>query len=176
MEAPTFIQEYVFGGSLCRICEFETLDGLRYCITIFSLSDYKHLHFPHDEYKLFISRLYMLLYPQTILPTPSNHNSSANFTIGQTPPVGDFKIKFEKQSFIVGPVTAFGLVNTAPFTDFDVSSAVKMDFACDSKWGICICERCPVFRRMCDFELSAREIFPHRKPVNIVFDSLAAIE
>lgn len=53
-DKPTVKAEYAFSGSLCRICEFKTADCVRYCITIFSLSNYKYLHFPHEEYKLLI--------------------------------------------------------------------------------------------------------------------------
>lgn len=172
VSAPTAIIQYVFSGSLCRIRKFETFDGLRHCITIFSLSDYKRLHFPHNEYKHIISKLYTLLSTQTILPSNINtSNSSVQFNIRQPPFDGDFKMKFGGQCFTIGPVTAFGILNTTPFTDFDVSSVNKNHLTCDSKWDICVCETCPVFTRMCDFEASAREIFPHRKTVNIVFSN-----
>lgn len=68
---PSTITEYAFSGSLCRIREYETADGLRYCLTIFSLSDYKHLHFQHDEYKYLNSKLYALLLTQAIIPSAS---------------------------------------------------------------------------------------------------------
>lgn len=162
--AQTATTEYVFSGSLCRIRKFETLDGLRHCITIFSLADYKHLHFPHDEYKCLIGKLYMILSTQTILPSSvaATNNSVVQFTISHHPFDRDFKIKFGKQSLTIGLVTAFALVNTTPFIDFDVSSVNKKQFTCDSKWDICVCGTCPVFRRMCDFETSAREIFCER--------------
>lgn len=54
---PSEVHEYAFSGSLCRVHHFETVDGMRFCLTIFSLSDYKHLHFPYDEYKLLVIRL-----------------------------------------------------------------------------------------------------------------------
>lgn len=181
MNASTTITEYAFGGSLCRIRKFETIDGLRHCITIFSLSDYKNLHFPHDEYKHVINKLYTLLSTQTIFPhaTINTINSSVQFAIRQAqaqpqpqPPfVGDFKITFGDQWLTIDPITAYGLLNTTPFTDFEVSSVNKTHLTCDSKWDICICEACPVFRRMCDFEASARRIFPHRKTVNVVFST-----
>lgn len=69
MELSTAINECAFSGSLCRIQKFETVDGMRYCLTIFSLSDYKHLHFPHDEYKWLIDKLYTLHCMQTKVPT-----------------------------------------------------------------------------------------------------------
>lgn len=175
MNAPVAIAGYAFSGSLCRIRKFETMDGNRYCITIFNLSDYKHLHFAHDEYKWIICKLHMLLSTQTIYSTCTNtstiNKSRVQFNIRQIPFNGDFKIKFGKQNFTIGLVTAFGLVKTTPFVDIDVSSVSKMCFTCDSNWDICICETCSVFRRMCDFEASAREFFSHPKPVNVVFTS-----
>lgn len=169
MCAPTAIAEYVFSGSLCRIRKFETYDGLRYCITIFSVSDHKHLHFAYEEYKLLISKLYMLLTTQTTLPpTKTTNNTNAQINITQLPFDGEVKITFEKNCLTIGPVTAFGLLSTMPFTDFDVSSDSKKHLTCDSKWDICICKTCQVFKRMCDFEARACELFPHRKTENIV--------
>lgn len=165
---PTTTMEYVFNGSLCSIREFQTLNGSHYCLTIFSLYDYKHLHFPNDEYKWITSKLYALLSTTAI---KSNATNSDVLTIKQQPFNSDFKIKFGKQNLTIGSVTAFGLVKTTPFTDFVVSSDNKNRFTCDSKWDICICGTCPVFRRMCDFEARAREIFPQRRPVNVVFDT-----
>lgn len=144
MSTPTAITEYAFSGSLCRIRKFETVDGSRCCITIFSLSNYKHLHFPHDEYMWLIIKLNELYSTQTRLPTASN---SDVLTVRQLPFDGDFKIKFGIRSLIIGPVTAFGIVNTTPFTNVD-----KNQFICEAKWDICTCKTCPAFKRLIDFE------------------------
>lgn len=159
--------EYVFSGSLCRIREFKTLDCVRYCITIFSLSDYRHLHFPHEEYKWVIKKLYVLLSPQSIAPDSSMFFDSS-LSVKQLPFNGDFKIKFGVHNLTIGPVTAFGLVKTAPFTFSDIFSINKNRFNCDQKWDICICKMCPIFSRMLNFEESAREIFPLRKAENVI--------
>lgn len=166
MSIPTAIREYAFSGSLCRIREFETLDGLRYCLTVFSLSDYKYLHLPHDDYKLLISKLYALLSTQAIYPTASN---SDVLNIKQIPFDGDFKIEIGRHMRLtIGSVTAFGLVKSTPFTDFDVFSNNKNRFTCDSKWDICICKECPVFTRLVEYEESAQKLFSVRRPVNVI--------
>lgn len=131
---PTLVAEYAFSGSLCRIHEFETEDGTRYCLTVFSLPDYRHLHFPHDEYKWMITKLYALLSTQAILPIASK---SETLSIEQLPSDGDFKIIFGNHCLTIGSVTAFGLVNTTPFADVDVFSINNTSFTCDSKWDIC---------------------------------------
>lgn len=166
MSAPTNNSEYTFSGSLCRVREFQTLDGTHYCLTVFSLSDYKHLHFPHDEYKWIITKLYAFLATPAIKSQGVNSNV---LTIKQQSFEGDFKIKFGNVSLAIGPVTAFGIVKTSPFTDVDVFGVNNDKMTCDAKWDICTCQTCPVFRRMCDFETSAREIFSHRKLENVVF-------
>lgn len=76
---------------------------------------------------------------------------------------------FGKHNLTIGPVTAFGLVKTAPFTFADVFSINRNQFTCDPKWGICICKMCSAFSRMINFEKSAREIFPQRKPESVIF-------
>lgn len=172
MSTPTATTEYAFSGSLCRICEFETADGLRYCLTIFSLDDYKHLHFPHDEYKCLMSKLYALLSTQTIIASASNSDVlKSNFnalSINQLPFDDDFKIKFGGVCLNIGPVTAFGLVNTSPYESVDVFSLAKKHFVCDPKWDICTCAMCPVFKRLIDYEAAARMIFPDRNPQNVI--------
>lgn len=171
MCAPTTTAEYAFSGSLCCIREFQTVDGSHYCLTVFSLSDYKYLHFPHDEYKWLICKLYALISTSTMKSDASN---SDVLTIKQVPFDSDFKIKFGNDSLTIVPVTAFGLVKTIPFADVDVFSVCKDQITCDDKWDICTCQTCPVFRRMCDFEASAREKFVHRKPVNVLLITPAA--
>lgn len=169
MNIPTVITEYAFSGSLSRIREFETMDGLRCCLTIFSLSDYKHLHFPHDEYEWLISKLHAHLSTQSIFPT--SNNSDAHVSIDLPPSFdGDFKIKSGQHSLTIGPVTAFGLVKTSPFTDVDVFSVNKNQFKCGSKWDICTCKACPVFSRLIEFEASAKRILSHSKSVNVIFN------
>lgn len=173
MSTPTAIAEYVFSGSLCRIRKFEKIDETCYCLTIFNLSDYKHLHFPHYEYELLSRKLSGCITTQTVLYRANNPDmqkiNDDVLSIKLQPFDGDFKIKFVNQSLTIGPVTAYGIVNTHPFAGADVFSVDKIRFTCDSKWDICICGTCPIFRRMCDFEASAREIFSQRKPENIVF-------
>lgn len=164
----TAIREYAFSGSLCCIREFETVDGLRYCLIIFSLSDYRHLHFPHEEYKNIISKLYALQSTHAILHNTSVSNPDV-LTVKQIPFNNDFKIKFGIHGLTVGPVTAFGLVKTSPFTDVDVFSSVnKNHFTCDSEWDICTCKTCPVFKRLIEFEATAVMKFPQPRPENVI--------
>lgn len=159
--------EYAFSGSLCRIREFKTVNDVRYCITIFSLSDCKYLHFPHEEYKLLIKKLYTHLSPQSISSTSSTTFLSS-LSVKQLPFNGEFKIKFCEHNLTIGPVTAFGLVKTSPFAFVDIFSINRNRFTCDPKWDICTCKMCPVFSRLIDFEKSAREIFPQRKPESVI--------
>lgn len=173
--APTKISEYAFGGSLCRIQEFETLDGLRYCLTIFSLGDYKHLHFPHEEYKLLCAKLNTLHSTRSIISCASKSNDSAaaaaSVSVKQTPFDNIFKIKFGGELLNVGPMTAFGLLKTAPFSDdiVDVfSSDDRKSFTCDAKWDICICKTCPVFQRLLEFETTVLTKFAHRKIEDVI--------
>lgn len=163
MNTPTAIIENVFSGSLCRIRKFETLNGLRYCLTVFSLSDYKHLHFPHDEYEMLIAKLHACLSTHTILPIACNSNV---LSIKQEPFDGDFKINFGEHRMTIGSLTAYGLVKTAFFSD--VSYANKKQFTCDSKWDICICKTCPAFSRLIDFESTALKLFARRKLKNLI--------
>lgn len=166
----TTISEYAFSGSLCRIREFETEDGARYCLTIFSLSDYKHLHFPHDDYKLLIIKLNVLLSPHAVVPIVSDSGMSilneCKLSIRQFPFDTDFKIKFGIHRLSIGPVTAFGLVKTSPFTDVDGFSVNKNHFTCDFLSDICICKSCPVFIRLIEYEANA---FLQRRPDNVIF-------
>lgn len=176
MSIPSAITEYAFSGSLCRVRKFETSDGLaRYCLTIFSLSDCKHLHFPHEEYKSLTRKLYALLSTQAIMPTANKSDeqkfNESTLTIRQKvlAPEGHLKIKFGRYSLSIGPVTAIGLVKTTPFTNIDVFSINKEPFTCDSKWNICTCQACPVFKRLIDFEINALDLFSHRKVENVIF-------
>lgn len=171
IDKPTTIAAYAFSGCLCYIRHFETLDGLRFCLTIFSLSDYKHLHFPHDEYKLVISKLYALQCIQSILPSTSNSDVQKLIVKQQRPFIDDFKIKFEKHILTVGPVTAYGLVKTAPFRVNDVFSIDKTPFTCNPEWDICICRRCSVFKRLFEFESTVISKFYHRKTENVILSS-----
>lgn len=168
MSIPTSFSEFAFSGSLCRIREFETVDGLRYCLSIFSLNDYKHLHFPHSEYKWFISKLNALISTQSKLPLTSEsgvqNSDVSTLNISQLPFDGDFKIKFGKYCLTIGPVTSFGLVKTSPFADVNVFSENKIHFACDSKWDICTCKSCPVFNRLIEYESTALLKISHHKP------------
>lgn len=166
MDTPSSISEYAFSGSLCRIHQFKTADGMRYCLTVFSLSDYKHLHFPHEEYKWIICKLYALLSTPAILP--SAKYSESVLTIKQLPFVDNFKIIFGTHCLTIGPVTAFGLVNSTPFADIDVFSVGKKHFTCDPKWDICTCKTCPVFKRLIDFEATALMRFLQRRPENVI--------
>lgn len=172
MSKPTSVAEYAFSGSLCRVRKFQTVDGMRYCLTVFSLSDYKQLHFPHEEYKWLISKLYAFISTQAILKTVNNSDvqklSESVLTVNQIPFDDDFKIKFGNKHLTIGPVTAFGLVNTTPFTDIDVFSTNNNNFTCDSKWDICTCKTCPVFKRLIDFEATALIKFSQCKPVNAI--------
>lgn len=165
MSVPTTTTEYAFSGSLCRIREFQTLDGSQFCLTVFSLSDYKHLHFPNDEYKWLIGKLYALLSTPAIKPHTSNSDVLA---IKQHAFDGDYKIKFGNESLTLGPVTAFGLVKTIPFADIDVFSINKNQTVCDSKWDICTCKTCPVFERLIEFESTAATRFPERRPKSVI--------
>lgn len=166
MSIPTTITEYAFSGSLCRIHEFETQDGSRYCLTIFSLSDYKHLHFPHEEYEWLISKLHGHLSTQADAQKLNDIVLSIKLLL---PFDDDFKVKFVRQSLTVGPVTAFGLVKTSP------SVKKNQQFTCESKLDICTCRTCPVFSRLIEFEARAQRLF-HRKPENVIFTPDSIIE
>lgn len=160
---PNAINEYAFSGSLCRVREFETFDGVRYCLTVFSLSDYKHLHFPHDEYKWLIDKLYALITTQTKFPTASKSDiQKLRLNIEQFPFDDSFKIKLGKNCLIITLVTAFGLVNTSSLTGVDDFSVIENRFTCDSKWDICTCKTCPVFKRLIDYEATAMRVFSYR--------------
>lgn len=163
---PVETKVFAFSGSLCRIHKFETIDGSRFCLTIFSLSDYKHLHFPHAEYKWFICRLYVLQSTWAILHSDRNTDFSA-LHISQAPSHEGFKIKFGNKRMDIGSVTSFGLVKTSPFNVFSCSE--KQTLNCASKWDICTCQNCPVFNRMIDFEAEALKIFNFRQPENVIF-------
>lgn len=118
---------------------------MRYCLTIFNISDSKHLHFPHDEYKLLCRKLYALQSTRTIFPSGSD-------LVRVKEQLHGFKIKFGSYTMRIGPVTAIGLVNTTPFTDVDVFSSIKPDFTCIPELDLCVCKSCPVFKRLYDLE------------------------
>lgn len=158
----TVKREYVFCGSLCRIREFETLDGLRHCITIFSLSDYKQLHFPYDEYKIIISKLNALL--STEEKAIFNNANDSALSIRQQPFNGKFKIQFGVYTMTIGPVTAFGLLKTSPFINENVSvSANETQLTCNPMWDICACKSCPIFKRLVVFKKTALIRFLKRR-------------
>lgn len=157
VKKPVRIKEYAFSGSLCRIQEFETLDGLHYCMTIFSLSDYKHLHFPHDEFQSLVCKLNSMLSTYAIMPTAKTTSMSC-----LKPFNGDFKIKFGIHSLTIGRVTAFGLLKTSPF------SSNENSFTCDLKWDICTCSSCPIFKRLIEYEATASMRFPNHKLENVI--------
>lgn len=166
---PTVMREYAFSGSLCRIREFETLDGLRYCITIFSLSNYKKLHFPHDEYKMLMCKIPTLLSVQTIAIFNNStwlKSNESKLSVELIPFNDDFKIKFGIYHLTIGPVTAFGLLKTTPFTSDHFAFTEEKPFTCDSKWDICVCKSCPIFKRLVDFELTVKS---NSKIANIVY-------
>lgn len=162
MSKPNVINEYAFSGSLCRVREFETADGIRFCLTIFSLSDYKHLHFPHDEYKWLISKLHACISPDHAIFQPLDKTDV--LSLEQITIEGDLKVKFEGYKLFIGSLTARGLLNSSPFSKF-----YSEQFRCNMKWDICICKTCPVFIRLSEFEASAQRIFAHRKSNNIIF-------
>lgn len=147
--------KYAFSGSLCRIREFQTFDGSRYCLTVFSLANYKHLHFPHDEYHKLISELYALLSTRAILPNVQKSKINA---LSIKPILFDtaFKIVFGGNYLIIEQVTAFGLVNTSPFDKIDVFSINENHLTCDPELDICTCQTCPVFKRLVDFQAAAQ--------------------
>lgn len=165
---PISIKEYAFSGSICRIREFQTDDGLRYCLTTFSLYDYKHLHFPHYEYRYITQNLYALQSAYAILPTAYHSNE---LSIIQLPFDGTYKIKFGADTLKFGPVTSFGIIKSAPFADIDIFSINRTSFTCDDKWDICTCQNCPVFKRLVDFEKAALLKFSNRSiETLILFD------
>lgn len=153
-----------FSGSLCRIREFETVDEKRYCLTIFSLVDYKHLHFPHEEYQYLIKKLYAHLSPNTIWPNAADDHEPY---VSQLPFQGDLKIKFGVHNLVMGPVTTLGLVKSAPFTYADLFSINESQLKCNPKWDICTCGTCPVFNRLIDYESEALKLFA-RKATNVI--------
>lgn len=159
--------ECAFSGSLCRIREFETVDETRYCLTIFSLSDYKHLHFPHEEYQCLIKKLYAHLTPNTIWPNVCAEDDHAP-SVRQLPFQGELKIKFGVHKLSVGPVTTLGLVKTAPFSYADVFTINESQLKCDPKWDICTCGICPVFNRLIEYESKAMKLFARRRAENVI--------
>lgn len=164
---PVVETECAFSGSLCRIREFETVDETRYCLTIFSLSNYEHLHFPHEEYQCLIKKLNAHLSPNTIWPNVDTVNDHEPH-VSQLPFEDDLKIKFGVHNLAVGPVTTLGLVKTAPFTYTDAFSINESRFKCDPKWDICTCGMCPVFNRLIDYESKALKLFARRKASNVI--------
>lgn len=168
MGAPTSTKEYAFSGSLCCIREFEIMDGSRYCITVFSVSDYKQLHFPHEEYNILTSKLRALQSPQSVMPTTNTSAGQKSLTIQQPSTFdGDFKIKLGHFNLTIGPVTSFGILKTSPFDDAAVAN--QKHFTCDSKWDICTCKSCPIFKRLIDYKANAKKKFMNRKTESIVF-------
>lgn len=182
---PTSISEYAFSSSLCRIREFQTDDGPRYCLTTFTCSERDHLNFPfdkysvhnnlhfaHDEYKYIISKLYALISPQAIFPKTHDldvqEKNVGTLNVNQLPMSNVFKIKFGNDCLTIGWVSAIGLVKTSPFTDIDVFSVNKKQFTCDSKLDICTCKACPAFKRMIDFEAAVAASFERRSPENVI--------
>lgn len=102
MSTSTTTKEYAFSGSLCRIQEFIPFDGYQryYCLIIFSLSDYKHLHFPHYEYKCLMCKLHALQSTHAIMP-PTHTSENNTTTIVQKSSNENFKIKFGNHNLIV---------------------------------------------------------------------------
>lgn len=160
VKGADLILEYAFSGSLCRIREFKTFDGLRYCLSIFSLSDHKRIHYPHDEYAWLVKKLLLHVSPQAIHPTSYSDDrqklNDIELTI-QHALYNDIKIKCGKKCLTVGIVTAFGLVRTAPryLVANEFLNDVENVLACDPKWDICTCKNCPVFSRLREYELIA---------------------
>lgn len=167
---PTILSECAFSGSLSLVRQYETSDGLRFCLTIFNLYDYNHLHFPHDEYKLLIGYLYALQSTQTISPSKNGldvQTFKEHFLkIKRCSMNGSFKIKFGKYSLTFGPITAFGLVKTSPFSEVDVFFTNNAQhFTCIPECDICVCKKCPIFKRVVEFEAE----FRHCRPENVNF-------
>lgn len=148
-ETPNATVEYAFSGSLCCIRQYETIDGFRYCLTTFSVRDYSHLHFPHDEYKYLISKLYALLSTECRLNMGELDGNDVSI---EQLPLHEFKIEFGGQRLDIGPVTAFGLVNTSPFENTNILSPNNKHYLCDVKWDVCTCAMCPIFKRLVDYE------------------------
>lgn len=147
-------KKHVFSGSLCRIRQFQPE---RYCLTIFSLGDKKHLHFSHEEYFYLIENLYNYILPKII--SLKHLNNPNDLLIEQLILQKGLKIDFEKFSLHIGPITLFGLVYTAPFLPV-------LKYECNEKWDICICGLCDCYKRLLDFEAELE------KPIfveNIIF-------
>lgn len=183
---PIKTTEHAFSGSLCRISEYETDDGMRYCLKTFSPTGREHLnfpspeygvyndlHFPHDEYKYIIRRLYALLSMRAISPTQIETDAQKIninlLSVKQLPLSDAFEIKFGKDCLAIGPVSAIGLVNTSPFADIDVFSVIKNDFKCDPEWEICICKTCPAFKRLTEIESAVVKRIGCKKLVDVIF-------
>lgn len=171
MGAPSTITEYAFSGSLCRIREYKTIDGPRHCLTIFSLSNYRQLHFSHDEYKYLICKLYALQCMRAMTPSACNSDvqqlNGCMLEIKQPSPF-DFQIRYGAYKLTIGSVTAFGIVKTSPFDDIDVFSVNNDQFIYDSKWDICTCGMCPASTRLIEFEATAMMWFSQRRPDNVI--------
>lgn len=168
MSVPTAVTEYAFSGSLCRIRAFETADGFQYCLTVFSLSDYKHLHFPHEEYKWLISKLSVHFFTETVACKPNVDKLTDALSIKMSLFYDDFKINFEEHCLTIGKVTAFGLVNSTPFAGDDIFSVNKSGIACDYKWDVCTCNACPALIRLLELEADVLMKFPQRKVKNVI--------
>lgn len=169
VDESSLLTECAFGGSLCYIHQFETTDGLRFCLTIFSIYDYTHLHFPHDEFKLLIGYLYALQSTRTISPSENGLDvqkfKDHLLTIRQYSLDGAYKIKFGINNLTIGPITAFGLVKTAPFSEVDVFYSNNNHLTCIPDSEICVCKDCPVFKRLADSEAQ----FLQYRPENVIF-------
>lgn len=156
-KASIIENEYAFSGSLCRIRQFETMNGMRYCITIFSLCDYKQVHFTHYEYKYLIQKLYAQLNTRSIHPAANDYENAID--VIYSPTNNKFKINLGAFNVIISPVTAFGLVMTMPFNDVNVFSDNTGLSTCHSNIDICSCRTCPLFKRLIDFEAAAIDRF-----------------
>lgn len=153
MSAPTAMREFAFSGSINRVREYKTeMDGSRYCITVFSLHDYKYLHFPHEEYMELISKLYAATSPQTLAINTIPKKTS--LIINQIPFTENFELRFGCYKLQIGPVTAFGIIRTAPFGDYCIqgNDYSSRSLTCMPKYDICVCGSCTVLKRLTDFE------------------------
>lgn len=146
---PFAIKTYAFGKSLCRIREFETLDGSRYCLTLFRLYDYKYLHLPHEEYMHTINKIRKLYTPHAFWHLEIRDDP--DITVKQLSN-GQYNIKFGCISMHFGKGTAYWLQCSAPFLD-------KRPITCCVQLDVCACEMCPAFDRLIKYEVATKRIF-----------------
>lgn len=153
LKKPDLVVEYVFRDTLCRIREFKTDDGLRYCLTLFDLLNCKHVHFQYAEYKSLISELWAQTTMQTIRYSEEMATrTTTNPILSVVPPfviTDDFKIKLGKHNLNIAAVTGFGLIKTSPMDERDVYCNESKNIpACDFELEICTCKGCTLYSRL----------------------------